>query len=164
DDDDDDTDDDNDDDQLPYRLLFRTLQVNDDDNDEPLFDNTEDILEEESSDFRGFDAISAYEDLAKILTHLKFQKEDVSTNIRQIYKWRDRLPLAKVHKHDVPILRGVVADEMDNNMLKLKINQLLSHKNLLNCRSTDNRHSCDNGKELWLVEGEAKFINPANIE
>ncbi|RIA95640.1 hypothetical protein C1645_816472, partial [Glomus cerebriforme] len=55
DDDDDDIDDDDDDDQLPYKPLLGTLQVNDDDNDKPLFDNTEDILEEESSDFRGFD-------------------------------------------------------------------------------------------------------------
>ena len=61
-------------------------------------------------------------------------------------------------------VRGVVADEMDNNTLKLKIDQLLSHKNLPNCRSTDNRHSRSNSKELWLVEGEAKFVNPANIE
>ena len=48
-------------------------------------------------------ATSAYEDLAKILTHPKYQKEDVTTNIRQIRKWRYRLPLAKVYKHDVPL-------------------------------------------------------------
>ena len=29
-------------------------------------------------------ATSAYEDLAKILTHLEFQKDDVTKNIRQI--------------------------------------------------------------------------------
>ena len=48
-------------------------------------------------------ATSAYEDLAKILVHSKFQKQDVTTNIRQIRKWRDRLPLVKVRKHDLPL-------------------------------------------------------------
>ncbi|RIA83964.1 hypothetical protein C1645_832990 [Glomus cerebriforme] len=83
---DDDTDNDDDDDQLLYKSLLRTLQVNDDDNDEPLFDNIEDILEEESSDFRDFNATFAYEDLAKILTHLEFQMKNVPTNIHQICK------------------------------------------------------------------------------
>ncbi|GBC32802.2 hypothetical protein GLOIN_2v1880882 [Rhizophagus irregularis DAOM 181602=DAOM 197198] len=236
---------------------------------------------EESSNFKGFDgeygpyfpnftsamlfiwitkhmiSTSAYEDLAKILIHPKYQKEDVTTNIRQIRKWRNRLPLAKVCQHDVPLhmqripstyesirkaftisplthlerilnnpilmsnmyfgpgvvtnerrefwhgefwqdspmfgeneirsnnkvykagdylvyykqsstymcrVRGVVVDETDGNMLKLKVDQLFSHENLPNCRSTDNRHIRGNGKELWLVEGEAKFINPQNIE
>jgi len=48
-------------------------------------------------------ATSAYEDLAKILTHSEFQKDDVTKNIRQIQKWRNRLPLVKVRKHDVPL-------------------------------------------------------------
>jgi hypothetical protein len=48
-------------------------------------------------------ATSAYEDLAKILKHPKFQKEDITSNIRQIRKWRNRLPLVKVNKHDVPL-------------------------------------------------------------
>lgn len=48
-------------------------------------------------------ATSAYEDLAKILTHPEYRKEDVTMNIRQIRKWRDRLPLVKVRKHDVPL-------------------------------------------------------------
>jgi len=48
-------------------------------------------------------ATSAYEDLAKILTHLEFQKDDVTKNIRQIRKWRNRLLLVKVQKHDVPL-------------------------------------------------------------
>jgi len=48
-------------------------------------------------------ATSAYEDLAKILTHPEFQKDDVTKNIRQIRKWRNRLPLVKVRKHEVPL-------------------------------------------------------------
>ena len=48
-------------------------------------------------------ATSAYEDLAKILMHPEFQKDDVTKNIRQIRKWRNRLPLVKVRKHDVPL-------------------------------------------------------------
>jgi len=48
-------------------------------------------------------ATSAYEDLTKILTHSKFRKEDVTSNVRQIRKWRDRLPLVKVRKHDLPL-------------------------------------------------------------
>ena len=39
----------------------------------------------------------------QLTEHPKYQKEDVTTNICQIRKWRDRLPLAKVHKHDVPL-------------------------------------------------------------
>ena len=35
--------------------------------------------------------------------HPEYQKEDVTTNIRQIRKWRNRLPLAKIYKHDVPL-------------------------------------------------------------
>ena len=61
-------------------------------------------------------------------------------------------------------VRSVVVDEIDNNMLKLKIDTLISHENLRNCRSTDNWHTREKGKELWLVEREAKLINPANIE
>src|SRR5437773_2153334 len=48
-------------------------------------------------------ATSAYEDLAKILTHPEYQKEHVTKNVRQIQKWRERLPLVKVRKHDVPL-------------------------------------------------------------
>lgn len=43
-------------------------------------------------------------------------------------------------------VRRVVIDELDNT-LKLKID-LLSHKNLPNCRLTDNRHTCGNDREL----------------
>src|SRR5436309_476442 len=48
-------------------------------------------------------ATSAYENLAKILMHSEFQKDDVTKNIRQIQKWRNRLPLVKVRKHDIPL-------------------------------------------------------------
>lgn len=61
-------------------------------------------------------------------------------------------------------VRGVVIDEVDNNSLKLKIDTILSHEHLPNCRSTDNRHTRGNGKELWLVEGEVNLINPIYIE
>jgi hypothetical protein len=61
-------------------------------------------------------------------------------------------------------VRSVVIDEIDNSTLKLKTDTLISHENLRNCRSTDNRHTRGEGKELWLVEGETKLVNPANIE
>ncbi|RIA95638.1 hypothetical protein C1645_816470 [Glomus cerebriforme] len=48
-------------------------------------------------------------------------------------------------------VRGIVADEMDNNTLKLKIDQLFSHENLPNCRSTDNWHSCGNEPKEYLI-------------
>ena len=48
-------------------------------------------------------ATAAYEDLAKILTHPEFRKEDVTKNIRKIRTWRNRLPLVKVRQHDVPL-------------------------------------------------------------
>ena len=226
-------------------------------------------------------ATSAYEDLAKILTHPEYRKEDVTTNICQIRKWRNRLPLVRVRKHDVPLcskqtpstctstknaftispltylerilnnpalmtkmyfgpgivadekqefwhgelwqdsllfgedkirnksgglyffrvyikrlikiiiehsffnselfragefleyceqssifmcrVRSVVMDEIDNT-LKLKTDALISHENLCNCRSTDNRHTRGKGKELWLVEEKAKLVNPESIK
>ena len=45
-------------------------------------------------------------------------------------------------------VRGVIIDEVDNNSLKLKIDRILSHENLPNCRSTDKRHDYGNGNEL----------------
>src|SRR2546423_11829447 len=48
-------------------------------------------------------ATSAYEDLAKILTHSEFQKDDVIKNIHQIQKWQTKLSLVKVQKHEVPL-------------------------------------------------------------
>ncbi|PKC54996.1 hypothetical protein RhiirA1_446940 [Rhizophagus irregularis] len=253
--------------------------VEEDEEDDSM--NNSDVLEEESSNFEGFDSeygpyfpnftstmifiwitkhmisTSAYEDLAKILTHPEYRKEDITKNIRQIRKWRDRLPLVKVRKHDVPLsmqrtpstyastkkaftisplthlerilknplimpkmyfgpgivanekrefwhgelwqdsllfgenkiritneefykageflifreqsstfmcrVRSVVNDEMDNNTLKLKVDMLLKHEKLPNCRPNDNRHTRGNNMELWLVEGEAKLVNPTNV-
>ncbi|CAG8469584.1 1011_t:CDS:2 [Scutellospora calospora] len=95
--------------------------------EDPLSDE---ILEEKSSEFRGFDgeygpyfpnftssmlyiwitkhmiSTSAYEDLVKILTHDGFRKEDVIQNIRRMRKWRYRLPLLTVHQHDVPVCQA----------------------------------------------------------
>ncbi|CAB5153520.1 unnamed protein product [Rhizophagus irregularis] len=238
------------------------------------------VLEEGSFDFEGFSgeygpyfpnftssmifiwitkhmiSTSAYEDLTKILTHPKFRKEDIITNIRQIRKWRNRLPLAKVNEHSVPLskyrtpstyestkkaftisplihlerilnnpilmpkmyfgpgvvtdekqefwhgelwqdslmfgehkikkdnevykagdflicyeqsstficrVRGIVVDEINNNSLKLKVDQIISHDDLPNCHLTDNRHTRGNGNELWLVEGKTNLVNPENI-
>jgi hypothetical protein len=61
-------------------------------------------------------------------------------------------------------VRSVVIDKIDNSTLKLKTDTLISHENLRNCRSTDNRHTRGEGKELWLVEGETKLVNPANVK
>ena len=61
-------------------------------------------------------------------------------------------------------VRGVVVDEMDNNTLKLKVDPLLPHEDLPNCRSDDNRHTRGNNMELWLVENAVKLVNPENIE
>ncbi|RIA94543.1 hypothetical protein C1645_817802 [Glomus cerebriforme] len=116
---------DNDDDDDEDQLLPQILQVDDDDDDDTDNDDDDDQLLYRLLLAWNFTTTSAYKDLAKILTHLEFQKEDISTNIYQI-------------------LRGVVADEMNNNTLKLKIDQLLSHKNLPNCHSTDNWHSRGN--------------------
>ncbi|GES99006.1 hypothetical protein GLOIN_2v1880882 [Rhizophagus clarus] len=260
----------------------RSVLDDDKSEDSGIYDDLDEVLEEFSLDFEGFDgeygpyfpnftsamiyiwitkhmiSTSAYEDLAKILKHPKYRKEDVTTNIRQIRKWRDRLPLAKVRKHDVPLsmhktpstyastkkaftisplthlervlnnpllmskmyfgpgiivnekrefwhgelwqdsllfgedkikskneeyyragdfllyheqsstficrVRGIVIDELDNNTLKLKVDTLLSHENLPNCRFNDNRHTRGNNMELWLVEDAVKLVNPANIE
>ena len=46
----------------------------------------------------------------------------------------------------------------------VKTDTLISHEDLRNCRSTDTRHTRGKDKELWLVEGETKLVNLANIE
>lgn len=55
-------------------------------------------------------------------------------------------------------VRGVVVDETDE-ICKLKVDRILMHQNLPNCRSSNNRHNRGNDKELWLVEGKPKLID-----
>ncbi|CAG8773718.1 3210_t:CDS:2, partial [Gigaspora rosea] len=85
------------------------------------------VLENTSSDFKGFDgeygpyfsnfisamiftwvtkhmvSTSEYEDLVKIITHPEFRTEDVPKNIWQVRRWRNRLPLVETRQHDVPL-------------------------------------------------------------
>ncbi|CAG8594107.1 16144_t:CDS:2, partial [Racocetra persica] len=46
---------------------------------------------------------SAYKDLVKILKYSKYRNEDIPTNIWQIRKWKNRLLLAKILQHNVPL-------------------------------------------------------------
>ncbi|RGB26702.1 hypothetical protein C1646_770094 [Rhizophagus diaphanus] len=92
-----------------------------------------------------------------------FGENEIRSN-NKVYKAGDYLVYYIQSSTYMCQVRGVMVDETDGNMLKLKVDQLLSHENLPNCHSTDNRHIRESGKELWLVEGEAKFINPQNIE
>ncbi|CAG8773313.1 1848_t:CDS:2, partial [Cetraspora pellucida] len=115
---------------------------------------------------------SEYEDLVKIITHPEFRKEDVLMNIRQVRKWRNRLPLVEIRQHNVPLhmdkapstFRDVIVDETDKDSLKLKVDIIFLHENLSSIHSTDNRHIRGNGKELWLNEGETNLVNPTNVE
>uniref|UniRef100_U9UVI7 BAH domain-containing protein n=1 Tax=Rhizophagus irregularis (strain DAOM 181602 / DAOM 197198 / MUCL 43194) TaxID=747089 RepID=U9UVI7_RHIID len=247
--------------QFPYisRPLLDNVEevlINDDEslaNDEPLFDTIDEVLlddyESNVSDIEeGLDN--------SVLEEGSFDFEgfsDIITNIRQIRKWRNRLPLAKVNEHSVPLskyrtpstyestkkaftisplihlerilnnpilmpkmyfgpgvvtdekqefwhgelwqdslmfgehkikkdneagdflicyeqsstficrVRGIVVDEINNNSLKLKVDQIISHDDLPNCHLTDNRHTRGNGNELWLVEGKTNLVNPENI-
>ncbi|CAG8724668.1 2397_t:CDS:2 [Funneliformis caledonium] len=196
--------------QFPYKLLLNTKE-------EEFFEDY-DLLEKESSDFKGFDreydlyfpnftsailfiwitkhmiSTSAYEDLFKILTHSEYRKEDLTANICQIRKWQDRLLLVKYSElwqnspmfgeHEIETnnkvgefleyckqsstficrVQSVVVDKTNNNSFKLKIDRILSHENLSNCRSTNNRHTHENGNELWLVKDEVNLVDLANIE
>jgi hypothetical protein len=47
--------------------------------------------------------------------------------------------------------------------LKLKIERLVSHQNLPNCKPNDHRRTRGQGTELWLVEDDPAFINPESI-
>ena len=46
-----------------------------------------------------------------------------------------------------------------NETYKLKVDRVLTHQNLPNCRSSNSRHSRGNDRELWLVEGQSKLID-----
>ncbi|CAG8821894.1 2890_t:CDS:2, partial [Racocetra persica] len=60
--------------------------------------------------------------------------------------------------------REVIVNEMNNNSLKLKVNQIFLNEDLPNVCFTDNCHICGSDKELWLVEGKSIFVDPTNIE
>ncbi|CAB4423898.1 unnamed protein product [Rhizophagus irregularis] len=114
------------------------------------------VLEEGSFDFEGFSgeygpyfpnftssmifiwitkhmiSTSAYEDLTKILTHPKFRKEDIITNIRQIRKWRNRLPLAKVNEHSVPLSKYRTPSTYESTKKAFTISPLIHLERILN--------------------------------
>ena len=52
---------------------------------------------------------------------------------------------------------------MVENTLKLKVDRLLFHQNLPNCKLTDHRRTRGQDKELWLVEDDSTFIDSASI-
>ncbi|CAG8536215.1 23057_t:CDS:2, partial [Racocetra persica] len=190
-------------------------------NHRPLIDTEEEcpindeILEEESSKFEGFDR--------EIFKYPNFCKEDVVTNIRCFCKWRYKLPFLQVRQHNVLIYEQKAPSTLSstkkafvisplaylervlNNLTlmskmyigpsmvkkekiefwyedlwqdsplfgeheikldrvyKLKVDQLLQNKNLPNYHSNSIRHSRGNNKELWLVENDPIFIDPADI-
>ncbi|CAG8787610.1 8618_t:CDS:1, partial [Acaulospora morrowiae] len=59
-------------------------------------------------------------------------------------------------------VRGIVVDKMGEH--KLKVDRLLHHQNLPNCKSNNNRHTRGNGKELWLVESDSTLVNLVNVK
>ncbi|CAG8467035.1 5488_t:CDS:2 [Dentiscutata heterogama] len=91
----------------------------------------DDVLEEESSEFEGFDG-DAYEDLSKILKHPKFLKEEVITNIRRFRKWRYKLPLLQVRQHDVPICEKKVPSTLLSTKKAFVISPLVHLEHVLN--------------------------------
>ncbi|CAG8579124.1 9414_t:CDS:2, partial [Dentiscutata heterogama] len=77
-------------------------------------------------------ATSAYEDLAKIITHPKFRKEDVIGNIRRMRKWRYRLPLLTVRQHDVPICSQKAPSALASSKKAFTISPLTYLERILN--------------------------------
>jgi len=64
--------------------------------------------------------------------HPEYRKEDVSTNIRQIRKWRDRLPLVKVRKHDVPLYMQKTPSTYASTKKAFTISPLMHLERILN--------------------------------
>ncbi|RIB30475.1 hypothetical protein C2G38_2026819 [Gigaspora rosea] len=74
----------------------------------------------------------AYEDLVKILKHPEYQKKDVTTNIRQIRKWRYRLPLAQIHKHNMPLCMKRTPSTYESTKMVFTISPLTHIEHILN--------------------------------
>ncbi|KAF0551527.1 hypothetical protein F8M41_023288 [Gigaspora margarita] len=72
-------------------------------------------------------------------------------NDKEIYKAGDFLTYYKQASLFMCRVRGVVMDEIDNNLYKLKVDRVLLHDDLPNICPTDNRHIHGSGKELWNV-------------
>ena len=53
----------------------------------------------------------------------------------------------------------VLADGKRN----LKVDRLIPHTNLPNCRSNDRRHTRGKGLELWLVDGDRTLVDPNSV-
>ena len=121
-------------------------------------------------------ATSAYEDLAKILTHPEYRKEDVTVNIRQIRKWRNRLPLVRICKHDVPLCSKRTPSTYTSTKNAFTISSLTYLERILNNPAlmtkmyfgpgivTDEKREFWHG-ELWqdsLLFGEDKIMNTKN--
>ena len=53
-------------------------------------------------------------------------------NVRQIRKWRDRLPLAKIRKHDVPICMQQVPSTCESSKKAFTISPLTHLERILN--------------------------------
>ncbi|UZO25599.1 uncharacterized protein OCT59_017864 [Rhizophagus irregularis] len=135
--------------------------VEEDEEDDSM--NNSDVLEEESSNFevanekREFWHGELWQDL------LLFGENKIRTTNEEFYKAGEFLIFREQSSTFMCRVRSVVNDEMDNNTLKLKVDMLLKHEKLPNCRPNDNRHTRGNNMELWLVEGEAKLVNPSNV-
>ncbi|RIB09566.1 hypothetical protein C2G38_2208602 [Gigaspora rosea] len=76
----------------------------------------------------------------------------------EIYKAGDFLMYHKQSLLAMYQVHGVVIDEMDNNLYKLKVDQVLLHKELPNIHPTNNRHIRGSGKELWLIDGKSILL------
>ena len=57
-------------------------------------------------------------------------------------------------------VRGVV---LTDGKHKLKVDRLIPHSNLPNCKPNDRWHTRGNGQELWLVDGDPALVDPVSI-
>ncbi|KAF0558422.1 hypothetical protein F8M41_009312 [Gigaspora margarita] len=93
---------------------------------------TDNVLEDMTTKFEGFNITSAYNNLVKILTHSKYRKEDVTKNIQQIQKWRNRLPLIKIHQHNVPLCMNQTPFTYNSTKKAFAISPLMHLEHVLN--------------------------------
>ncbi|CAG8774459.1 5406_t:CDS:2, partial [Gigaspora margarita] len=89
------------------------------------------VLKNTSSDFKGFDITSEYEDLVKIITHSKFRK-NVSKNIWQVQRWRNRRLLVETRQHDAPLCIKKTSSTYKSTKKTFTISPLIYLERVLN--------------------------------
>jgi len=105
-----------------------------------------------------YSATAAYEDLVQILQHEEFKSDDIVPNVRRLRKWRNRLPLSKIHSHEITIATkntpstAVPAKSAYTMSLRETIERVLSNPRLSSQMYFGCGIETEERKELWHGE------------